>query len=379
MKKSLLALAVLGAFAGAAQAQTSISISGLIDMGFQSTSRQAANAGGADVNGIASNGSSTSTLVFSGSEDLGGGLKAGFFLATDFAAGQNNTRFDAPNATAGIDYNDMNSTFMNSQNFLSFSGGFGEFKLGNVNAQALVAAVTAQPFGTAFGGGYSGSFSRLNGQTSVPGFNLASGTVGLPGVARPIRTNNSVYYTSPNFSGFQATVGTRFKNDDSVAASSFGMQEIGLAYRAAGLNVVLARYELKAGANNPADPVFNNSKQTQTLLGANYAFGPLTVYGGWTDSDVKTGAGATQADANSYNVAVKYAVSPALAVMANYVNVNNKLVSGNSGDRTLIGLGADYSLSKRTTAYVRYERQDPNKAVAQDRRTDMAIGLRHTF
>lgn len=369
MKKSLLALAVLGAFAGAAQAQTSISISGLMDLGYESFNPEGANN---ERTGIRNNNTSTSTLVFSGSEDLGGGMKAGFFLATDWAPGTGGT-----GAGTGL---------ANSQNFLSLTTGFGEFKVGNVNSQTLVANTTSQPFGTAIGGGYSGTFSRLDGLTvngattaAGVGYNAAAATAPFNGAgARPIRTENSIYYTSPNFSGFQATLGYKFENDSATSAA-LGMQEVGVAYRAGGLNAVLAHYRNSAGAV-AAGGLAANTSVSQTSLGANYAFGPLTVYGGYTTSDSSAnalGAGVT-VDAVSYNVAAKYAVSPALAVMANFVNVNDKRVANQ--DRRMFGLGADYSLSKRTTAYFRYENGDRDRvAAAAGKYNIYALGLRHSF
>lgn len=368
MKKSLLALAVLGAFAGAAQAQTSISISGLVDLGYESFNPEQANN---ERSGIRNNNTSTSTLVFSGSEDLGGGMKAGFFLATDWQPGTGT-------AAGG-------TGLANSQNFLSLTTGFGEFKIGNVNSQTLVANTTSQPFGTAIGGGYSGTFSRLdgltiNGSTAAAGIGYAGGNAFGAAGARPIRTENSLYYTSPNMSGFQATLGYKFENDSATSAA-LGMQEVGLAYRAGGLNAVLAHYRSSTGAV-AVGAINPNSSVSQTSLGANYAFGPLTVYGGWTTSDASGAFNtATPVDSTSYNVAAKYAVSPALAVMANFVNVNDK--RGANQDRRLFGLGADYSLSKRTTAYFRYENADRDRSTATGTNVGKyniyALGLRHTF
>ena len=69
MKKSLLALAVLGAFAGAASAQSSVTLYGKLDLGFAKA------AGSADKQ-VADG--SRSRVGFRGVEDLGGGLKALF-------------------------------------------------------------------------------------------------------------------------------------------------------------------------------------------------------------------------------------------------------------------------------------------------------------
>jgi len=90
MKKSLLALAAFGAFAGAAQAQSSVTVYGLLDMGYVGTSTVQRGSGlnGTTANatpslsqqtsGISGGGQSTSRLGFRGTEDLGGGMNAFF-------------------------------------------------------------------------------------------------------------------------------------------------------------------------------------------------------------------------------------------------------------------------------------------------------------
>lgn len=77
MKKTLLALAVLGAFAGAASAQSSVTLYGRVDL-------SAAKPIGTDAKGI-QNGSG-SRLGFRGVEDLGGGLQAIFNIEHRFNA-----------------------------------------------------------------------------------------------------------------------------------------------------------------------------------------------------------------------------------------------------------------------------------------------------
>mgnify|MGYP003551087525 CR=1 FL=1 len=82
MKKSLLALAVLGAFAGAASAQSSVTLFGIVDV----------NARYVDNNGVkqyqlSQDGINSSRLGFRGSEDLGGGMAASFWVAGSFWPG----------------------------------------------------------------------------------------------------------------------------------------------------------------------------------------------------------------------------------------------------------------------------------------------------
>src|SRR5512141_32493 len=81
MKKSLLALAVLGAFAGAASAQSSVTIWGVVDLSASDSKN-----GSAHGQYLASNQLNSNRLGFRGIEALGGGLKAGFWLE----AGMNN-------------------------------------------------------------------------------------------------------------------------------------------------------------------------------------------------------------------------------------------------------------------------------------------------
>ena len=73
MKKSLLALAVLGAFAGAASAQSSVTLFGIVDV-----NARYVKTGDVKIKSLGTDGINSSRLGFRGVEDLGGGLKAGF-------------------------------------------------------------------------------------------------------------------------------------------------------------------------------------------------------------------------------------------------------------------------------------------------------------
>ena len=81
MKKSLLALAAMGAFAGTAQAQSSVTVYGLLDMGYASINQKSSAASPVEVTTSGLNVAqplANSRLGFRGVEDLGGGLTAGF-------------------------------------------------------------------------------------------------------------------------------------------------------------------------------------------------------------------------------------------------------------------------------------------------------------
>ena len=112
MKKSLLALAVLGAFAGAASAQTNVTVYGLVDAGIQRTDTDNSGARW----GLDSGLQSGNRLGFKGSEDLGGGLSAIFTLESGFNLD------DGTQAQGG--------RLFGRQAWVGLNGGFGTVKFG---------------------------------------------------------------------------------------------------------------------------------------------------------------------------------------------------------------------------------------------------------
>jgi len=110
MKKSLLALAVLGAFVGAASAQSSVTLFGTVDL----SGKYVKNDGSDRRYSLSQDGINSSQLGFKGVEDLGGGLKAGFLLLAGINADTGST----------------NSKFFNRSSYVRLWGGFGEIRLG---------------------------------------------------------------------------------------------------------------------------------------------------------------------------------------------------------------------------------------------------------
>lgn len=383
MQKKLIALAIAG-LSSAAFAQSTVTISGLIDGGYYSQSLQTA--GMADTKtAFAHNGSSTSALFIKASEDLGGGMKVNFFGETDWNP--------ASGGAAG-------TGMLNSMTYLELaSSKWGSVRGGNINTDALYAMIAAQPFGTAIGSGGSGAFGRLSRGGSNGAY--AGGTAGLVAAegeaaggiagARSVRINNSLSYTSPSFSGF--TVGLQWAKKNSegapvvVASNTAGFVALGLKYNNGPINVHYVNEQISmsglggAHANTGASAVADE-KITHNLLTGNYTFGPATIYAGWTSSKNDKHSGvATDADSRSYNLGLKYAVTGALSLAAQVMKVDVK--TAGDQDRNLNALGFDYAMSKRTTAYGRYEQGDNDRSSATGNGvggfTRYQLGLRHAF
>ncbi len=351
---------------------SSVTLSGNIDAGYQAINYKGGKSGG-----ITNNGSSTSTIQLSGTEDLGGGLKANFKLNSDInpTTTQGNTGSTVP--TAG--------SWLNSEQRVGLSGGFGAIDMGVINNGSLTAAGTGTPFGTAVGSGFRSIYT----------------TDSLSGAAAsPVRFDNSVRYTSPLFNGFGVQYYAVKKNTNATATTfgttfgsydTTGISELTLTYNNGPLNAVLAYQEQNAVGTNATLA----AKGKLTTLGANYTIGAVTAYGMYQTAKADSVNADGALDRTSTFLGAKY-VTGAHAFMAQYgqakLDASNLAaaaaqVEGKTSKVT--GIGYDYSLSKRTTAYVRAESIKDDAGMVAPRATidvtgntkisRTAIGVRHTF
>ncbi len=376
-KSFIVALAALAATASFAQ--SSVTLSGLVDAGYQAINYKGGKSGG-----ITNNGSATSTIQISGTEDLGGGLKANFKLNTDFnpTTTRGNT---GSGATTAAD--NTAASWLNSEQRVGLSGNFGAVDFGVINNGSLTATGTGTPFGTAVGSGFRSIYT--NDSLTTPG-------------SAPVRFDNSVRYISPLFSGFGVQYYAVKKNTNATATTfgttfgtydTTGVSELTLTYNNGPLNAVLAYQEQDAVGTNATTA----AKGKLTTLGANYTMGAVTAYGMFqtAKADAVTG-GQGALDRASTFLGVKY-VNGAHALMAqagqakldasNQTSTASYQVEGQKSKVT--GLGYDYTLSKRTALYARYESIDDKAGMASARATidqannnkitRTAVGVRHTF
>jgi len=210
MKKTLIALAALAATASFAQ--STVTISGLVDIGYGTVNAPANNAGiqAGDIKRVAQNGSGTTAIVISGSEDLGGGMRALFRyeMNPDFVAGSGLSGgagvqaagFNSQGASGNTINNDA-VAYGNGANGYHFVGvstpTLGTVRLGRLNSPTLGAWGVGSVFGTALGSGFgtSGIYAR-HVPSSGSTFNNTA----------PTRFNGSVEWTSPTINNLTARV-----------------------------------------------------------------------------------------------------------------------------------------------------------------------------
>ncbi len=325
MKKSLIALAALAATASFAQ--SSVTLSGNMDVAASNVSGTQSNVKGTTVAQSAST-ATTSVINIIAVEDLGGGMKATAKYGFD------------PRATVTD-----NAGLTRDEAFVGIEGGFGNLRLGSPNSIGLTTFLSASPLGTGIGSGF--------GATTADYSN--------------IRYNRSARYDSPSFNGFSVAVLYAPGNDQPVAAAPAPAQaiangrqvtEIGLSYANGPLSVSYANISQAAQTNGTSAAV-NIAKTSSNILAASYKLGNTTLSAGWNDGDAlfnRTATAGTALKSEGYRVGLRQDIG-AIALNVSYADQKTDGVKEN-----VLGLRADYNLSKTAFVYLGYENWDNKKA-----------------
>jgi len=336
MKKSLLALAVLGAFAGAAYAQSSVTIYGIVD---ESISR--IDNGTDSTTGLESGNNAASRIGFKGVEDLGNGLKASFVLENGFDSDTGAQAGDGTGAFSRLSY-------------VGLGGGFGEVRLGRQNSQIKEAVTKFDPFS---------SSGMVNGVDFLLGGDV------------PERVSNQITWISNNYAGFSGSVGYEFGETagDTGANRGYGIQ---LGYGNGPLNVQFAyqnrNQTIDADATTTPATFAADADVKDAILGATYDFGAFKLHGAYGQRKVDTGAfigDLSQATADykirSYMIGATVPFG-ASKIRAEYIRNDNRDID--DADSNVWALSYTYALSKRTTLYATYAR------VSNDDGSSLGIG-----
>jgi predicted porin len=359
-------LAATGAFA-----QSSVTISGTFDPSVQNQKVTYGSGASVTNNFIGNNGQGTSNITFKGVEDLGGGLKASFLLENDF-----NARYDAQGnegvSAAGV--RGVNFGASGGEQYLALEGGFGKIAAGAANTPSLTAQASRQPFGTKIGSGFNGV--------------LGTGHV---------RSNNSLVYSTPVFSGFSAAVAYGFKhnaqavpgtgavaqantNTGAPATNSTAdnnqtaVSDIGVNYANGPFAAGASLWTTDAWTSSATQTIanFKTPKVQQTNLYASYDLGVAKVSGGYhTEKQDAYLSGTTPrpagANAEGWNLAAAVPLSANLSLLANYAELKDKLSTRAAAplNKTIAAVGVKYTLSKNTSIYARYvDEKNENVAAA---------------
>jgi len=390
MKKSLLALAAMGAFAGAAHAQSSVTVYGILDLGLTnltsdngttSTSTRTTGRGGAYT---------TQRLGVSGTEDLGKGLRATFnfemglggkgTIGNQFRTAGSETANTATVDNASTDQS-MSNVGIRQQN-VGLAGSFGSVRMGRMTTLADVA----------YGVGDVGGGNNFRGRT------YSDASTNLIGA----RSDRLIEYVSPNMSGF--SIGVQYGNaaapTAAAATTENGATEIGAMIRySAGPAAVAVGYQ------SQVDTIVSATQRDSKgfIVGANYNFNVAQAFLNYQNGEIKndygtattasqtlpisTAAFATAGASKKRSISEIGVAVPvgALRLAASYYMgaLDTKTSEASATVKTdLTGYQAAalYSMSKRTNLYAVYgsAKSAPDGSAATTV-VDYGIGVRHTF
>lgn len=394
MKKTLAAVAVLGAFAGSALA-ADVQLYGIVDTGLQYLHGDAdSNKAGVDSDfdsfSMESGMASGSRFGFKGTEDLGNGLTVGFILE------------DGIKSDTGVD----DDVLFNRESSLFLQGGFGKVAFGRIGS---------------FNGGVS-SWAKY-GVMSVFGtswgdYSAQAGTWAM-GAGM---WNNMIAYETPSFAGFkvfaQYGMGNQIKdttdNDKLVGeeneSSSDRYYAIGASYDNGPLSLYFAVDSINYASFGDGTNVDPDGDDSLTVtFGGNYDFEVVKLYAGAQYFDEiklsKMKGVVNDLDKSAFNAGNfasrmkgwSLGVSAGIPAAGGTIMVGAAYLDAEAADsvdvdrkddelsRWIISAGYDYPFSKRTDVYgvVTYN-QDNLKYTGNSADQDpymfgVMVGLRHRF
>lgn len=330
MKKSLIALAILGTFASAASAQTSLSVYGIVDAGLVYDR----GGPGGSVTKLSSGVQSGSRLGFRGTEDLGGGLSAKFVLEAGF---------DLDTGTLG-----QGGLLFGRQAYAGLgSNQWGDITFGRQYTPHVITLDQIDPFNR----GLAGNAANL--------------------MTTAVRMNDTIKYSTPSWGGFTGELAYGFGEvpDDTTANRQVGAA---ISYSRGPLLVRLGHHS--------AENATGTDDAQNTLLGAKFDFGMAAASAG-----IGFNKGLGTIDSRDYLLGVSMPFGPG-AFLASYIRKDDRSLANSDADQW--GLGYIHAISRRTNFYTSFARisNDAGAAFTVGNASEPGVGdksfnvgIRHKF
>jgi predicted porin len=391
MQKKIIALAVAGLVSSAAFAQSNVTIYGVMDLGYVNSSASRPGTGqlgraSQNYSGIDSGLDAGSRIGFKGEEGLGNGLKTVFAIEYYIVPDENQGLGSAPTGAGG-----GVSGSVTRQAYVGLNHAkLGTVSMGRQYAPGFGASVRNDGFA---GTGYA-PLGILNG--------AGKNTIAAGSAAR---INNSIAYTSPNWSGFTATAVYGFGEGtassaslatDQVSQGSNGVIAVGLNYANGPLNLdavyqsrqgltgtavagtvgIAAAPAAIAGLTTPLGSVATGDSVNEWMLAGSYDFKVVKLFASYQDQNDNNGTSAQEASNRVWQVGATVPVFTNGKVRISYADLDWDRTNG--GGSKAWGLGYQHSLSKRTTLYTSYIYADNDKSVVAAAGPVTATALRGT-
>ncbi len=385
MKKSLFALAAVGAFAGAAQAQSSVTVYGIIDVGYAGGNSRGTTATTSDANnkrtysGLTTSAEQSSRLGFRGTEDLGGGTSAFF--------------------TVEVDLNSTTSTTLLGNTRQAFAG-LAKKGLGNFSVGTQYTIIHSQ-----VGATDPGQQNNMVGSVIYPHSGGAAPTSNSgqdSGIAYTVRTNNVLQVQSERFAGARLSAQYGINNTNGTVTptatttsgkNNFTTWGVGLDYTIGKLYATAVYQNVKAEQSGITTttistllPSMVNANSKQMYIGATYDFGILKAYAGYINrKDESTLNSNNYLKRTAQQIGVRGFATKTVEYWASVGNgrYDSYGTTTPTANFTAYQVGSNYWLSKRTNMYAIFGSSQTSStsttAGAGASQNSYALGVRHTF
>jgi predicted porin len=363
MKKSLLAIAAMTAFAGAAQAQSSVTVYGTLDAAISNADTGASTLNGTTTR-VRGGRTVSDRLGFRGVEDLGGGKAAFFQLETGMDPfSQNEGKAGSGDGVAMTSANPGSFITTRRPSFLGIRDKtLGQLAVGSQYSPGFLFT----GYGDVAGNNTVGTnFSQATVITSVD--DAVSSTAGT---AQYKLNAQSIRYDSPSFAGL---VGSLYTVTQSSAASGAGkVNALALAYTL-GKFEAQAVYEIKQIATNSSASA-TNVKHTTSGIGGGYDFGFAKTRITYQKGELaQQTAGVTSGSNGIVTVTKLSAIAPVtnnIDIFGAYILLSENSAGSMYGaanlqkSATAMSIGSTYKFSKRTNIYATYTTVENNSNAA---------------
>jgi len=382
MKKSLFAVAALSAIAGAAQAQSSVTVYGILDVGFASASSRVGTTK-VTSNAFDQSRETSSRLGFKGTEDLGGGTSAFFTVETGLT----------PEGTAA-------STFNNRQTFAGLKkNGIGAASIGTQYTVVHNAVSATDP----------GQSNNTVGSVIRPAGSLSNNAAGQYGAstAYTVSSTNMLIANSDKFAGFGANAMyiQNGKNQTQTSATNGGTTNFSgwgvsgdYTWNKLYATAAYQSFKQESETGTSTIPVTGDFSSNSTTVGtttnntdnqfygaATYDFGILKAYANYINRKITSSTNSGEyLKRTGQQIGVKSYITPVIESWASIGNgrVNAYGATAPTANFVAWQLGTNYYLSKRTNLYGIYGQNNTSSTstlTGGAAASQLAVGVRHTF
>ena len=406
MKKSLFAVAALSAIAGAAQAQSSVTVYGIMDVGYIGSNTRLSNGTGTAIgsagagkvfnstgNAFSSSAEQTSRIGFKGTEDLGGGMSAFFTLETTVTPNATTALGGTRQAFVGLKKNGLGEASMGTQ-YTPVHTSVGLTDPGQQN----------QMTGNVIYGAYSGpavsvdaaQYGNTEAYTTRTANQLKLASEVMKGlkVTGILVANNQNNSQTTAVSGTTTTVTGGMNNQNGWGLSAeytWNKLFVTAAYQAF---TSKNPYVTTAGVPTSGSTVWgtatggSNVQDNQSIVGATYDFGILKAYAQWSSRKATNQQNSNYyASRSAQQIGVRSFITPTIEGWASMGNGQYRAYGASSPTAHITGyqLGSNYWLSKRTNLYAIFGASGTSNVIVgtgnatSANSNAYALGVRHTF